>query len=261
MDVFPPTKSVIEAFSIGINVSHKNKRYILGKTHIDDAHLHNCYEVYFNVSGDVSFLVENTLYPINAGDVIITRPNEIHHCIYNKDCVHEHFCLWLVANGSCGDVLNVFTKREKGEDCRICLEELEKEQMKGFFLTLFRAYEQGIQNNLEPTLALYSLLSMITKGFERKAPSAKMPPLLTAAIEYINSHLSEKCICEDLAAMVYTSRSTLYRLFNDFLGISPAKYIEAKRMSLAKSLLSEKIPLADIPTVLTLSPYSRSDSA
>ena len=246
MDVFPQTKSVIEDFSIGINVSRRSTRYILGETHIDDAHMHNCYEVYFNISGDVSFWVENTLYPVNAGDVIITRPNEIHHCIYNETCVHEHFCLWIVANGSYGGLLNVFTNREKGEGCRICLDEPEKEQIKEFLGVLYEAYEKGTQNHLKPTLALYSLLSIITKGVEKKAPPAKMPPLLSAAIEYINSHLSEKCICEDLAAKVYTSRSTLYRLFKDFLGISPAKYIEAKRMSLAKSLLAEKTPLSEI---------------
>ena len=58
------------------------------------------------------------------------------------------------------------------------------------------------------------------------------------------------CIClndgEHLATNIYISQSTLYRLFKDKLGIMPAKYIEAKRMSLAKSMLLEEKSLCEI---------------
>ena len=36
-------------------------------------HTHNECEIYINVSGDVSFMVENNIYPISSGDIIITR--------------------------------------------------------------------------------------------------------------------------------------------------------------------------------------------
>ena len=35
------------------------------------------------------------MYPISAGDVILTAPNELHRCIYHSDGVHEHFCIWM----------------------------------------------------------------------------------------------------------------------------------------------------------------------
>lgn len=34
-------------------------------------HAHECCEIYVNVSGDVSFAVEDAIYPIGRGDVII----------------------------------------------------------------------------------------------------------------------------------------------------------------------------------------------
>ena len=61
----------------------------------DGEHIHDFYEIYINISGDVSFLVEDTLYSIKRGDMIITAPNEIHRCIYHSSCVHEHFCIWI----------------------------------------------------------------------------------------------------------------------------------------------------------------------
>ena len=41
-----------------------------------DAHVHEECEIYINLSGDVSFMVENRLYPVSYGNIIITRPFE-----------------------------------------------------------------------------------------------------------------------------------------------------------------------------------------
>lgn len=54
-------------------------------------HAHECCEIYVNVSGDVSFAVEDAIYPIGRGDVIITRPQEYHYCIHNTNAVHKHY--------------------------------------------------------------------------------------------------------------------------------------------------------------------------
>lgn len=64
----------------------------------DEAHIHNCYEIYLNITGDVSFLVNDKLYSIHSGDAVLTRPGEVHHCIYRSSCVHAHFCLWFDAD-------------------------------------------------------------------------------------------------------------------------------------------------------------------
>ena len=60
----------------------------------EQTHIHSCYEIYVNVSGDVSFLVENNLYDLKHGDVIIARPGEYHHCVYRSDAPHKLF--WIL---------------------------------------------------------------------------------------------------------------------------------------------------------------------
>ena len=57
----------------------------------NESHIHKECEVYINLSGDVSFEVENRIYPISRGSVIITRPYEYHHCIYRSNALHEYF--------------------------------------------------------------------------------------------------------------------------------------------------------------------------
>ena len=56
----------------------------------NESHIHEECEIYLNLSGDVSFEVENKIYPISRGSVIITRPYEYHHCIYHSDACHKH---------------------------------------------------------------------------------------------------------------------------------------------------------------------------
>ena len=46
------------------------------------AHIHDLCEIYVNLSGNVSFVVERNLYKILPGDIIITKPYEYHHCVY-----------------------------------------------------------------------------------------------------------------------------------------------------------------------------------
>ena len=39
-----------------------------------ESHIHNECEIYINISGDASFIVENRIYPVLPGSIIITKP-------------------------------------------------------------------------------------------------------------------------------------------------------------------------------------------
>lgn len=56
-----------------------------------DQHIYSECEIYFNLSGDVSFMAGDNVYPVSRGSVIITRPYEYHHCIYHSDAVHRYY--------------------------------------------------------------------------------------------------------------------------------------------------------------------------
>ena len=57
----------------------------------NEPHMHHECEIYVNLCGEVSFAVEDRIYPVRRGSVIITRPYEFHHCIYRANKLHEHF--------------------------------------------------------------------------------------------------------------------------------------------------------------------------
>ena len=78
-------------------------------------HIHPECEIYLNLSGDVSFMVEDRIYPITAGSVIITRPHEYHHCIYHSDKRHRHY--WILFSSENNEKwLKLFFDRPHGEN-------------------------------------------------------------------------------------------------------------------------------------------------
>ena len=79
-----------------------------------DLHTHRECEIYINLSGDVSFMVENRLYPLRRGDVIIVRPGEYHHCVYHSDAVHSLYWLLFDTTGN-ESLFPLFFNRDRGE--------------------------------------------------------------------------------------------------------------------------------------------------
>ena len=71
----------VKPFEFVINYAELDKN---SPANIHESHFHDRCEIYINISGDVSYMVENHLYPVSKGDIIITKPFEYHNCIYNN---------------------------------------------------------------------------------------------------------------------------------------------------------------------------------
>lgn len=212
-----------------------NKFVPLDDQEIDDSHIHNCCEIYINISGDVSFLVENRLYSISHGDIIITRPNEMHLCVYNSACVHEHFCIWIHAPED--SRLLSFLKKIDNEN--LCT--LNSAARELFIRLLYRINEIKDNDNfdLEMTADIMHLISIIeNQHVEYTEKRVEMPEELTRMLDYINKNFSIiKCI-NDISGSFFISRSMMNRWFRKYIHMSPKKFLETKRLAYAKDLLS-----------------------
>ena len=79
--------------------------------------------------GMVLEALENKLYPIERGDIIVTMPNEVHHCVYNSTSLHEDYCIWINAEGDMASILNLDTNRNKGEHNLISMSKEDKQRL------------------------------------------------------------------------------------------------------------------------------------
>ncbi|MBR7133805.1 MAG: helix-turn-helix transcriptional regulator [Clostridia bacterium] len=193
----------------------------------NEAHIHKACEIYLNLSGDVSFAVENHIYPISRGSVIITRPFEYHHCIYHSNQPHRHFWITFSAERK-EDFLKIFFDREKGKNNLIILDE---NQLNECCLVLNGLLENKT-DSLSRRILFLKLLHILRNG--RSSGSIdntdKMPQAVALALHYMENHLAEDFDIKTLSAACNVSPNTLERHFKEALGITPFAMLRKKRL-------------------------------
>ncbi len=209
---------------------------------LDESHIHGCYEIYFNLSGDVSFLVNNHLYAIESGDIIVTRPGDVHLCILNKACVHEHYCLWIdAAAGSA--IADLFARAFQD----VCYSLKGKKERAA---NLFKQLYEGENSTLKDTAILLSLLFFLEEQGEQHidADAHAMPAEMQTIVDDINEKFADIRYIEDILARYYVSQATLNRWFRKYMHLSPKEFLEAKKLSYAKGLLASGASVIDACT-------------
>ena len=223
----PVLNTVMPAIGqIRMSACHGETAYEEGITPVEGTHIHSCYELYVNVSGDVSFLHDRDIYDIQPGDVILSCPSDVHYCIYRASCFHDHFCVWF-SDGAIGDFLS--RRHLRG---RIRPSGESRERMLQLLHTLCAA-------DVDPFLQTATLLELVTllDTGESKDATEKTSDRLSAVLRYVDEHLTEINGISEVAQAFFLSDSTLNRMFRTQLGISFGKYLEAQRLALSERLL------------------------
>lgn len=199
----------------------------------EEMHLHDSCEIYVNVSGNGAFMVEKALYPITRGDIIITRPNELHHAVFRPGAVHEHYCIWFRVREDSPFAARFFG-RERGEGNLLSPSGEEKERL----LRLLAAMENKKETPPALTVAFLRVLALIDQSEAAGAEPTDLPEPLGAILGEIRQEYREQVRFSEIAKRHFISQSTLGRLFHTYLHVSPHGYLEDLRMAEAKRLLA-----------------------
>lgn len=197
------------------------------------SHVHSQCEVYINLSGDVSFVVENSIYPISPGSVIITRPFEYHHCIYHSNVQHKHF--WILFSAEKNErLLDMFFRRHPGENNLLVLLPNDLEEL----TSLCHAMIDTSMDDLEKVFSFLKMLHLL-KGAAAPAPATvNFSDDVRFAMKYIGDHFAESISIKKIANLSNVSINSLERHFVKSLGMTPSAYIKKKRLANATKLLS-----------------------
>ena len=61
-----------------------------------ELHHHDCFEVFFLISGDVRYTIESRVYHVMPGDLLLISPKELHqNCIKPEMSAYERYVLWV----------------------------------------------------------------------------------------------------------------------------------------------------------------------
>lgn len=212
----------------------RNEEYCDVETQtFEAAHLHGCYEIYVNLSGDISFLHNGAIYDIMSGDVILSRPGDMHCCIYRSSCIHGHVCIWFESEDG--------TLAEFLESLSIKPHVRLPESQRGALLRLLRLLGEPSTAPILKTAYFLELLSCLGNGAGEASEAARAEDAswgkVREILTYIEEHYRQRISSAELARTFFLSESTLSRLFKRHVGRSVSHLIETKRLSHAERML------------------------
>lgn len=230
----PQLKENISDFSgMRFSVVYNNQYSKTDDPQADPLHIHNCLEIFLNISSDVSFLVNNKLYPVPKGSAVVSRPNDIHMGIFHKDAVNEHMCIWIDADFASS--LFSFIRKETF----IPLFSFDESTSKRFVSFAFSLLETC--NNKGSELKKASYLLQILMMLENKHTHYKeqpyIPKALQTIVDDIHNNFSKIHNVNEILKSHYLSSATLTRWFRKYLNTSPREYLESVRLSNAATFL------------------------
>lgn len=202
----------------------------------NESHIHKECEIYLNLSGDVAFEVENHIYPVSKGSMIITRPYEYHHCIYRSNTTHRHYWITFSAEQN-EEFLKIFFDREKGKDNLIILKEDELEEM----CKVLEELLQEETNSLKRRIDFLSIFHILKKGSlaTEIGIMEELPEDVKAVIDYIEDHLTEDITIQTLSKIGGVSINTLERHFKEVFHMTPYAVLKKKRLIFSMRCLRE----------------------
>lgn len=201
-------------------------------------HIHDTVELYLLVEGDVSFMVENHLYRLKRGDIVLAKPNEIHHCIHHGGTVHKHYCLNLHPGSDF--LFSAFLSHPFGEGNHIVPPPEKKEKIIAACEELLTATEERASDLTKYAITV-SILAEIAENIrpsdEYEKTEGDVPSVLKDILNELNVRFTEADSLGKLCDAYYISGSTLNRMFRKYLHTTPRHYLETKRLAYSRLLL------------------------
>lgn len=213
-----------------------------------DMHIHDCYELYYSISGGKQFLIDNRFYSIAPGDLFIINQYESHKLTQIDSCVHERIVLSIHPDYVKGlstektDLDDCF--RNRGEHFQHKLS-LTREQQKRFLYYIGKITSaQGYAHDIIERTAFTELLVTINSlsrvnAAEPVLDNFKYNHQVEEILAFINRNITQPISIEQLAGHFYLSDSYICRIFKAATGTTINKYITARRISIAKAVLND----------------------
>lgn len=230
-------------------------------------HIHDCYEIFFFISGDVTYYIEGQAYILKKDDIILTNNRELHRIILNSEALFErkfiHFKPEYISSFQIDgyNLLHYIENRKLGYFNRIdaCtaeeygiysyLEQLEKHckvsspespiMIKSIFVQMLLSINQILMSHTDLT---HEALENNNK--------------VSSILNYINKNFQKKITLDLLQDLFFINKYYLSHFFKKSTGFTVLEYITYKRIMMAKELLENNIPVLEVAAAVGFSDYS-----
>lgn len=211
-------------------------------------HVHEVYEIYLFLSGDVEYLVEGSRYPLKENSLMIMRPSEAHKPRIRTAKRYERYAInfpshFLTELDPEQRLMRAFTDRPLGKNNMLTGASIDMDRVRECFSRMFPEDGDDYDRQLAIRTQLLTILGMIYRAF-RSQERGEVNPRSTAEciVAYVNRHIFEQLSVPELAGHFYLSPSQFTRIFKQATGAAPWEYITIKRLTAAKQQILTGTP-------------------
>lgn len=211
------------------------------------SHHHSHYEIYYQITGERTYFVEDHVYHIHPGDLILVNKGDLHK---TQSVGNQRFGRILISFTS--DFLSDWVRCTKDTNVYHCfchrirqlrLDLSEQSLVESLLFRMIdeaRDHPPGYLTGIR--LSLMWLLLFTVRCALRRPPNDRPPvsPIhekITAAAQYINGNYAQKISLKSIAAMNHISYYYFCRAFREITGFTLTEYINNVRVKQAKRLL------------------------
>ena len=195
-------------------------------------HYHSLYEIYFMLEGNCTYIIDNKVYSVQAGDIVVIPDGMIHHTKYDNikhsriliNCSEKYIPSSVQSGFSSGTYLyrNPFVV----DEARKLFEKTEAEYKLG------DAYSDEILVCLT-----HSLFYLLLRNSDSCVTVEDGNRIIKQAVAFIRENFASDITLSSLAKRFSVSPEHFSRMFKKETGLGFSKYLNSLRLQYAEHLL------------------------
>lgn len=212
-------------------------------------HYHDFHKIIVFISGKVTYHIEGKAYHLKPRDILLVSQGAIHKPEIDPSVPYERYIFWIRDDLSCQELNTCFQKANDRSFNLVRADSALQERLKD----LLPEIEQTLQNThfgdaiLKDALFTQFMI-YINRIFLRTSSSPDKKTYssdtqVEQLLKYINRNLSENLSIDQLANRFFFSKYHMMRKFKNETGYTIHNYITSKRLLMARSLISQGMPV------------------
>ena len=212
-------------------------------------HYHDFHKVVIFISGKAAYHIEGKAYQLKPWDILLVNRHAIHRPEIDSSVPYERFIVWIQNDIPWQELLKCFQKANDRSYNLVRLNSALQEKMKDILFELensAKSDEYGkeiLTQSLFLQFMVYLNRIFLEKQYIFDKKSYTFDSQIASILQYINHNLKEDLSVETLSARYYVSKYHLMRKFKQETGYTLHNYIVNKRLLMARTLISNGMPV------------------
>ena len=194
-------------------------------------HYHDFHKIIVFISGKVTYHIEGKAYHLKPRDTLLVSQGAIHKPEIDPSVSYERYIFWIRDDLSCQELNTCFQKANDRSFNLVRADSALQERLKD----LLPEIEQTLQNkHFGDTVLRNALFTQFMIYINRIFLRTSSSP---------DKNLSENLSIDQLANRFFFSKYHMMRKFKNETGYTIHNYITSKRLLMARSLISQGMPV------------------